>query len=61
MFGGVTELLSYFLNLHIKPFEKEKNQLEPDSGVFSLYTWKSYVSLKIEKKAIESSKARKNA
>lgn len=59
--GGVTELLSYFLNLSIKPFEKEKNQSEPDSGVFSLYSWKSYVSLKIEKKSIEGSKARRHA
>lgn len=53
LFMGIKELLSYFLNLHIRPFVKEKSQNEPDSGVFNLYTWNSYVNLKVERKHLE--------
>lgn len=50
LFDGVKDLLSLFLNLHLKPFEKEKNQHDTDYGLFSFYSWKSYISLKIDKK-----------
>ena len=59
LFSGIKELLSYFLNLHIKQFEKEKNQNDADSGVFSLYSYKSFVELKVEKKTLESGRAKK--
>lgn len=42
---GVKSLMTYFLDLKIKPFEKEKTQNDTDNGLFSLNSWKSFVSL----------------
>lgn len=50
LFEGVKELLSQFLNLHLQPFEKEKNQHDTDSGLFSFYSYKAFIHLKIERK-----------
>lgn len=47
LFEGIKDLLSHFLNLHLKPFEKERNQHDTDSGLFCFYSWKSYIYLKI--------------
>jgi hypothetical protein len=51
--------MSYFLNMHIKQFEKEKNQNDADLGVFSLYSYKSFVSLKVEKKQLETTRSKR--
>ena len=61
LFNGVKELLCYFLNLNIKQFDKEKNQNDPDTGLFNLYAWKSFLSLKIQKKYLDTNKAKKYA
>lgn len=45
---GVKCIMAYFLDLKIKPFEKEKTQNDTDSGLFSLNSWKSFVSLGLQ-------------
>lgn len=36
--------------MHLRPFEKERNQHDTDSGLFCFYSWKSYITLKIERR-----------
>jgi hypothetical protein len=50
LFEGAKELLSQFLNLHLQPFEKERTQHDTDSGLFSFYSYKAFIHLKIERK-----------
>lgn len=48
LFEGIKDLLGNFLQLQLRPFEKERNQHDTDSGLFCFYSWKSYIYLKIE-------------
>lgn len=45
LLAGIKDIFVYFLELKMKPFEKEKAQSETDSGYFSLHSWKSFVAL----------------
>jgi hypothetical protein len=36
--------------LHLQPFDKEKKQHDTDSGLFSFYSYKAFIHLKIERK-----------
>jgi hypothetical protein len=45
LLAGIKDVFVYFLDLKMKPFEKEKTQNETDFGYFSLHSWKSFVAL----------------